>query len=872
MTFSTIPDVCQSDNVDLHRETSRNGALPQAPAAQRPPTPPIASGAKAQARAILAAIHTLQAIEQAQRPATPEERQILARFPGFGPVALGIFPDPVTGQYKDAGWQHLGDELQALLPPEDYASAKRATFTAFYTSPVIMQAMYAALACLGVPAEATVLEPGCGIGNFLTYAPAGMRFIGVELDRLSGRMARVLHPEHDIRIEHFRDTRLPGDHIDAVIGNVPFADLRLDFHGMRLALHDFFLAKALDALKPGGVLTLVTSHYTLDKQHPGLRTSLAQQADFLGAIRLPAEAFAQEGTRVVTDILCLRKRAPGEETRHADPAWLETTPLTIEGVTIPINRYFLQHPAMVLGTWSRHDRLYAGEGYTVRATGNLAAAIQRLPQGVYTAHPSAPAPPASPPLALPLLAPHLTEGSFVVTETKALMQIQQGAAVPVTHGTTPLQADGTLLGRRLAALIALRDHARRVLHSQNEGWPEAQRQEARRALNRVYDRFVQVYGPINKTTLSTTTDGITIRRMPNLVTFRDDPDAMLVMALEHYDEHTGRAEKAAILHHDVVGRHAPRTTVQSAEEGLLVSLDQRGRVDLPFIATLYRAPVRQIIAELGDLIYQDPDTQAWHTADVYLSGNVRAKLAAAERAGSAYARNVAALRLVQPEDVLPGDIDANLGAPWIPETDIQAFAAALFSAPLDDLTVVHLTHEALWSLDAGITTTRSVAATTEYSTARANGVGLLEQALNLKSPTIYDVFERDGKEERVLNQEETLAARDKQKAIKERFRTWIFSDPDRTERLVRLYNDIYNNLRLRRFDGSHLAFPGMSPHITLYPHQHDAVWRIMSSGNTLLAHAVGAGKTNVMVAAGMKMQQAGLLTKPLYVVPNHMLE
>jgi SAM-dependent methyltransferase len=369
MTFLTIPDPSVVNNVDPHREAARNGALPQAPAAQRPPTPPIASGVKAQARAILAAIRTLQAIEQAQRPATPEEREVLAHFPGFGPVALGIFPDPVTGQYRDAGWQQLGDELQALLSPEDYASARRTTFTAFYTAPVVMQAMYAILARLGVPAEATVLEPGCGIGNFLTHAPAGMRFIGVELDRLSGRIARVLHPDHDIRIEHFRDTCLPEGAIDAVIGNVPFADLRLDYHGIRLALHDFFLAKSLDALKPGGVLALVTSHYTLDKQHPGLRTQLAQHADFLGAIRLPAEAFAQQGTRVVTDILCLRKRAPGEETRHADPAWLETAPLAIEGVESPINRYFLQHPAMVLGTWSRHDRLYAGEGYTLRATG-----------------------------------------------------------------------------------------------------------------------------------------------------------------------------------------------------------------------------------------------------------------------------------------------------------------------------------------------------------------------------------------------------------------------------------------------------------------------------------------------------------------------
>ncbi|MGE3537290.1 MAG: DEAD/DEAH box helicase family protein [Candidatus Tectimicrobiota bacterium] len=872
MTFSTIPDTSFVHNVDLRQDTSRAGDTPP----QGTHAPRAASGDKAKARAILAAIRTLQALEQAQRPATPEECAVLARFPGFGPVALGIFPDPVTGRYKDAGWQQLGEQLQALLTPEDYASAKRTTFTAFYTSPLVIRAMHDALRHLGVPSNALVLEPGCGIGNFLAEAPEGMRFIGVELDRLSGQIARAIHPAQDIRIEHFRDTCVPEGRIDAVIGNVPFADLRLDYHGTRLALHDFFLAKSLDALKPGGVLALVTSHYTLDKQHPGLRTHLAQHADFLGAIRLPAEAFAREGTRVVTDILCLRKRAAGEAPTHADPAWLETTPLSIEGVDIPVNRYFLQHPGMVLGTWSRHDRLYAGEGYTLTATGDLAAqlaaALQHLPQGMYTAHPTAPAHPVHAPTPLPPLEPHLTEGSFLVTATQALMQIQQGEAVPVTHGTTPLQADGTLLGRRLAALIALRDQARRVLRSQNEGWPEGQRQEARQALNGVYDRFVEAYGPINKTTLSTTSDGSTIRRMPNLMTFRDDPDAMLVMALEHYDERTGRAGKAAIMHHDVVGRHATRTTVPSAEAGLLVSLDQRGVVDLPYIATLYQAPVRQIIAELGDLIYQDPDTQVWQTADVYLSGNVRAKLAAAERAGAAYARNAEALRLVQPEDVLPGDIDANLGAPWVPETDIQAFAADLFGVPPAAIHIAHFATDALWSVDGELSARASVAASTDYGTERANGVWLLEQALNLKSPTIYDVCERDGKEERVLNQEDTLAAREKQQRIKERFRSWIFAEPDRTERLVRVYNDLYNNIRLRRFDGSHLAFPGMTPHLTLYPHQKDAVWRLMSSGNTLLAHAVGAGKTNVMVAAGMKMRQAGLITKPLYVVPNHMLQ
>ena len=367
MTFSTIPDLSVVNNVDLHQASACDGAMPPETALPDSRTPHTVSGDKAKARAILAAICTLQTIEQAQRPATSEECAALARFPGFGPVALGIFPDPVTGQYKDTGWQQLGEQLQAFLTPEDYASARRTTFTAFYTSPVVIQAMHAALRHLGVPPNALVLEPGCGIGHFLAHAPAGMRFIGVELDSLSGRIARVLHPGHDIRIEHFRDTRLPADRLDAVIGNVPFADLRLDYHGTRLALHDFFLAKSLDALKPGGVLALVTSHYTLDKQHPGLREHLAQQADFLGAIRLPAEAFAQAGTRVVTDILCLRKRAAGEETRHADPAWLETALLAIEGVEMPINRYFLQQPTMVLGTWSRHDRLYAGEGYTLTA-------------------------------------------------------------------------------------------------------------------------------------------------------------------------------------------------------------------------------------------------------------------------------------------------------------------------------------------------------------------------------------------------------------------------------------------------------------------------------------------------------------------------
>jgi N12 class adenine-specific DNA methylase len=726
-----------------------------------------------------------------------------------------------------------------------------------------------------VPANATILEPGCGTGNFMSHAQPGARFIGVELDSISGRLARALHPGQDIRIENFCDTRLPEGRIDAVIGNVPFADLKLEYRGQKLSLHDYFFAKSVGALKPGGVMALVTTHYTLDKQNAAIRERLGGAADFLGAIRLPSDAFKREGTAVVTDIVFLRKRAPGEPAHHFDPDWLGVAPLAIEGVDVPVNRYFLNHPEMVLGSWTRKDTLYGGEGYSVTGSGDLAAklkdAIARLPR--FETGQAAPIQePQAPVFTPPPPERHISEGSFFVGNDKVIHQLQDGQGAPVVYGGTTLRSDGTLVGKRLAALVGLRDRARRVLQSQNDGWPEGNRDEARRDLNRAYDQFVAIYGPINKTTFGETSDGSAIRRMPNIVKFREDPDAMLVMSLEDYDEVTGKAAKAAIMLKDVVGKTPPVTHVRSAEEGLLVSLNQRGTVDLPFIGTLYGKPKAQIVAELGDLIFPDPQSRTWQTADDYLSGNVRAKLAAAESAGPQFARNAEALRNVQPEDVLPGDIDANLGAPWIPERDIQAFAADLFHVDPSNVPIAHLKKDAVWSLEAGYAAKASVAATSDFGTSRANGTWLLELALNMKSPTIYDTFRDGDREERVVNQEETLAAREKQKLIKERFRSWVFADPDRTERLVRIYNDIYNNLRPRLFDGSHLDFPGMNQNIRLRPHQDDAVWRGMSSGNTLLAHVVGAGKTFTMAATGMKMKQAGLIKKPMYVVPNHLLE
>jgi N12 class adenine-specific DNA methylase len=842
------------------------------------PSPPavIAGGEKGKARDIIAAIRVLKGLERDRREPTSAERNALARYAGFGPVALSIFPDPVTGRYKDDGWRAIGEELRVLLTQEEYASAKRTTFNAFYTSPVVIDAIHQAIGRLGVPANATVLEPGCGIGNFMSHGRPGMRFIGVEMDAISGRIARALHSDHDIRIENFRDTKLPEGRIDAAVGNVPFADLKLDYHGQRLSLHDFFFAKSIDALKPGGILALVTSHFTLDKQNAAIREYLASKADFVGAIRLPSDAFKREGTAVVTDIVFLRKRAPGEPAHHADPDWLGVAPLTIDGAEVPVNRYFLKHPDMVLGLWSRKDTLYGGEGYSVSSTGDLArelkSAIHRLPEfaaiEASSTH-NSPAPGFTP----PPLQRHIAEGSFFVADNRSICQLAAGQAVPVVYGGTALKADGTMTGKRLAALIGLRDRARRVLQSQNDGWPQKHRDEARRELNYAYDCFVLAYGPINKTSFSQTADGSVIRRMPNLVKFKEDPDAMLVMSLEDYDETSAKAAKAPIMLRDVVGKTPPITSVRSAEEGLLVSLNQRGAVDLPFISQLYGRPRSEVIAELGDLIFPDPEARKWLTADAYLSGNVRTRLAAAQAAGPAYARNVAALQQVQPEDVLPGDIDAGLGAPWIPEGDIQAFAAELFKVAASAVPVAHLKKDAVWSLEADYAAKQSVAATSEYGSSRANGTWLLELALNMRSPAIYDIIQGDGgREERVVNQEATMAAREKQKLIKERFRAWVFADPHRTERLVRIYNDTYNNLRPRLFDGSHLDYPGMSHAIRLRPHQNDAVWRGMSTGNTLLAHAVGAGKTYTMAATGMKMRQAGLIKKPMYVVPNHLLE
>lgn len=854
-----------------------------------------ASGFKAKARDLVAAIRLLKMLEAEERDATTEEKQVLARFTGFGAVANHIFPEPGTALYKD-GWEPLGDELQALLSEEEYASAKRSTFNAFYTAPEVMQAMYDALAHLGVGDEAVrVLEPGCGIGNFIGMAPDSMQFVGIEMETLSGRITRKLYPQHDIRIENFKATRLPPGSIDLVVGNVPFSNLKLNHNGTSLALHDYFFAKSLDSVREGGVVALVTSRYTLDKLDASFRQQLGAEADFVGAVRLPSNAFGHEGTQVVTDIIFLRKRGREEPARHAE-GWLETELLAGGQEGSRYNRYFALHPEMVVGTLTTGRGMYRSDELLVEPPAEglaqaLGAAIGQLPTDVYiqrnTPLPDLPtlpqtrSDPAKRTLSAGLpSAGSLSAGSFFVGAQGQIMQVadQYGRAEPVLHGQQGLNALTGTMGQRLAALIGIRDAARQVLTSQNEAWPEPEREAARQRLNSLYDRFVTQWGPINKTTVTQRADGGVTRRMPNIEKFRDDPDAYLVMALERYDEKSDSADKMPIMLQDVVGRVESIQQVSSAIDGLLVSLNERGRVDLDYIGDLYGKSRAEIIEELGTRIYYDPALERHVTAEEYLSGNVREKLrlaqAQVEDADYPYplAQNIAALTDAQPDDVSPGDMDPNLGAPWLGVAVIRDFVAELLHCDAEEIQVAHADKEALWRVKAPRSVTESIHAVSSFGTKDCHAIDLLNDALNLRVPTLYRTIRDSDGEKRVPDQTATLAAREKLSAIKERFRQWVFSDPERTDQLVRRYNDLFNNVRLRSYDGAHLSFPGMNPAITLHDHQTDAVWRTMSGGNTLLAHVVGAGKTFEMIAAGMKMKQTGLVRKPLYVVPNHMLE
>ena len=848
------------------------------------------AGTKGAFHEILDAIRTLKSLEQTGRNAGPADKALMARFSGFGALATTAFPDPVTGGYA-AGWEDLGRELERLLTDQEYASAKATTFSAFYTSPVVMGEMFRALERMGIGVGSRGLEPGCGVGNFIGASPIGLEFIGIEQDSLSGRMAKLVHPEHDIRVEGFQDTELPEGSVDFAIGNVPFAEIKLRYRGQLHSLHDYFFLKSLDAVRPGGMLALVTSRYTLDKANPAVRELLGSEADFAGAIRLPMEAFRDQGTSVVTDIIFLRKKprelanelvanasVETESPEWANSRWLTASKVTLEGGEVTLNDYFSANPHMVLGQMSVGQGMYNNQTLRVRSDGELAAALHAavdgLPENICTQR-SAPLA-AMPSLEIdPDLPPYVKEGSFYVAPDRSIMQVVGGRGEPVMMRDKHLSANGTPGGKRLGALIQLRDHTRHVLKTQQEGKSQPERDSARGLLRQAYANFSRQFGPINKTTLSERQDGTVVRRMPNVLRFRTDPDVYLVMALENYDERTGTAKPAAIMRRDVVTAAEPIDSVDSAKDGLLASLNNVGCVDIPYIASLYRRPESEVVEELGQLIFFDPIEGSYVPADEYLSGNVRDKLRFAESSEDPRTRgNARALAAVQPEDLVAEEIDVALGTPWIPAKDVQRFLVETIGIAPSSVAVEYVGKEALWKVRPASGYRTSAAAISEYGTEDVDAFTLVEQALNMRSPTVRRrVPGGPGESDTyVVDQEATLAAREKQSELKHKFSGWAFEDPDRSQRLVNFYNEHFNNLRLREFSGGHLTFPRMSSAIQMRPHQMDAVWRNMSSGNTLYAHVVGAGKTFTMVASGMEMKRTGLAMKPLYVVPNHMLE
>ncbi|MBR0755372.1 DEAD/DEAH box helicase family protein [Bradyrhizobium jicamae] len=841
------------------------------------------------ARDNLAAIRLAAVIEAEDRPATADEQAHLIRFTGFGAseLANGVFRRPGEDAFRK-GWEEIGKELEGLVDAGSYASLARCTQYAHFTPDYIVRAVWTAVERLGFRGG-RVLEPGIGSGLFPALMPEVLRDLchvtGVELDSVTARIAKLLQPRATVLNEDFARAELKP-HFDLAIGNPPFSDrtVRSDrgYRALGLRLHDYFIAKSIDLLKPGGLAAFVTSSGTMDKADASARAHIAARADFVGAIRLPEGSFRTEaGTDVVVDILFFRKRSDGE-TAGTD-AWLDHS--EVRGATedeggIRINRYFADHPEMVLGEHAVTSGPY-GETYTCLPRAGtdlgeaLAAAIGRLPESVYDGEPEAVGPDdaeAAGRGGRDKGGSSVREGSYFIGTNGALMQMVDGAVVTIKI-KKGRPADGIFEkhARIIRKLIPIRDAVREILKSQetDQSWKQSQVR-----LRIAWSSFVRDFGPINTTVVSSVEDEETgevreTHRRPNLAPFADDPDCWLVASIEDYDLETNTAKPGPIFTERVIAP-PPAPVITSAVDALAVVLNERGAVDPEQVAELLHGDVDAVIDELGDAIFRDPENGAWLTADAYLSGAVRSKLGAARAAvelNPSFARNVAALERVQPPDLRPSDITARLGAPWIPAADIIAFVKETMDA---DIAIHHTAELACWTVNAR-QLSWTAAGTTEWGTHRRHAGELLSDALNSSIPQIFDNMKEGDSERRILNTVETEAAKEKLVKIKGAFQSWIWSHPDRTDRLARLYNDTFNNIVPRHFDGSHLQLPGASGAFSLYGHQKRAIWRIISSGSTYVAHAVGAGKTLSIAAAIMEQRRLGLINKAMLVVPGHCL-
>ncbi len=795
------------------------------------------------------AIQTLRVLDVEERPATDKEKAVLVKYVGWGAM-------PQVFDVDSRDWRKEQVQLSELLSDEEHRSARATTLNAHYTAPTVIGAMYRAAERFGFKGG-RVLEPACGIGHFVGLMPEEMlrrsTVTGIEIDPLTARIAKTLYPDTDIRAQPFEQAKLADGFYDLAISNVPFGDYTVHdprFNNYKFSIHDYFFAAALEKVRAGGLLMFITSRGTMDKLDSTLREMLSARTELLGAIRLPNDAFKRNaGTEVTTDIVMLRKLRPGEAPTGA--AWKETVSFTNNiGEAFTLNEYFAARPEMMLGQMRLGGGMYGGNEPTLEPDGRslhdaLAQAVERLPHDIYQAHAhqvaeltldqTIPAPDFVKPNAY-----CLHDGMVCIREDDVLRSL------------TDLPSETR---SRIRHLIPVRDAVRGCLRSQMDGSDEQQVVEARQQLNHAYGMFVGRFGPINL--------------RANQRAFDGDPDLPLLLSLEHYNEETKRATKATIFHERTIHHRKPVETVSEPKEALLVSLNEQGRVDLDHMAGLLNKPTEEFLPDLKGIIFLNPQTNQWETDDQYLSGNVREKLAVADAAtltDGRFHENVEALKSIQPEDLPATEIDVRLGASWLPPDDVKQFIHKLLNVS-SGVEVGHVHALGSWHMNADWQARGATSNTTDWGTDRYTGLELIEDALNLKTPTVYDMVDKKP----VVNAQATEAAREKQERIKERFKEWIWSDDVRRERLCRLYNDTFNHTRLRTFNGDHLTLPGASQAVQLHRHQKSGVWRILQTQNTLLAHVVGAGKTYTMVAAAMELKRLGLARKPMFAVPNHML-
>ncbi len=814
-----------------------------------------AGGPKAKFKANMEAIRLLKELEQDQRLATPEEQEVLSRYVGWGGI-------PQAFEERNSAWAEEYTQLKGILTPEEYSAARASTLNAFYTSPTVVKAMYEALGNMGLK-QGNILEPSCGVGNFMGLLPESMsaaNMYGVELDPVSGQIAKQLYQKNRIAVQGFEETSYPDCFFDCVIGNVPFgayqvSDRKYDrYHFM---IHDYFIAKSLDMVRPSGVVAVVTSSGTMDKQNPEVRQYFANRADLLGAIRLPNNAFQRNAnTSVVADILFFQKR---DRAAITEPDWvqLKTTP---EGYTV--NSYFADHPEMVLGDFKTESTQYGKQEVTVKAkegadlAEQLKDAVQHI-QGTITEQEISDTELEEQVVSIPA-DPDIKNFSFALVGEDIYYRensVMNKMELPV------------VTGERVKGMVAIRDATNRLLERQLEECSDEEVASLQAELNRVYDSFTAKYGLLN--------------RNANKRAFSMDSSYCLLTSLEFLDEKGELKRKADIFTKRTIRRAEPVTSVDTASEALAVSIGEKAKVDIPYMMQLTGKTEEEVTEELTGVIFKNPLTDKWEPSDEYLSGNVREKLNIARQFAenhSEYMVNVQALERVQPKDLDASEIEARLGATWISPDYITEFMAETFHTPRQ-----HINYERIkvqyaevtgqWNVKGkNVDSSNNPLSTATYGTQRANAYRLLEDALNLRDTKIYDTIHDADGEHRVLNRKETTLAQQKQELIREEFKEWIFKDMRRREALCKIYNERFNSVRPREYDGSHIQFVGMNPEIKLMEHQKNAVAHILYGNNTLLAHCVGAGKTFQMIAAGMESKRLGLAQKSLYVVPNHLLE